>query len=167
VTRASAMKKLDIVRKKQVRVDYFLDGFFRIRPVESNSFYDKETVLQVFDQNHFNLVVIELFIFAMVLVLGIFKDYPTFQIPAASSFMLFLTIFVMLSGAFSYWFGGWSATAGLIIFMFVNHLVGEDFFSKNTKPLVWIMGFTLLSIRSHRYKNNWTAVRWKPTGRKF
>jgi hypothetical protein len=130
VTRASAMKKLDIVRKKQVRVDYYLDGSLKPTPVEENPFYDKATVLQVFDQNHFNLVIIELFIFAMVLVLGIFKDYPTFQIPAACSFMTFLTIFVMLSGAFSYWFGGWSATAGLIIFLFINHLVGEDFFSK-------------------------------------
>ena len=53
--------------------------------------YDKATILQVFDQNHFNLVVIELFIFAMVLVLGLFKDYPAFQIPAACSFMIFLT----------------------------------------------------------------------------
>ncbi len=130
VTRASAMKKLDIVRKKQVRVDYYLNGSLKPTPVEENIFYDKATVLQVFDQNHFNLVIIELFIFAMVLVLGIFKDYPTFQIPAACSFMTFLTIFVMLSGAFSFWFGGWSATAGLVIFLFVNHLVGEDFFSK-------------------------------------
>lgn len=130
VTRASAMKKLDIVRKKQVRVDYYLNSSLRPIQVEENVFYDKATVLQVFDQNHFNLVIIELFIFAMVLVLGIFKDYPTFQIPAACSFMTFLTIFVMLSGAFSFWFGGWSATAALIIFLFINHLVGEDFFSK-------------------------------------
>ncbi|MBX2897085.1 MAG: patatin-like phospholipase family protein [Cyclobacteriaceae bacterium] len=130
VTRASAMHKLDIVRKKQVRVDYYLDGHLRAKPVEASSFYDKATILQVFDQNHFNLVVIELFIFAMVLVLGIFKDYPAFQIPAACSFMIFLTIFVMLSGAFSYWFGGWSATSGLVLFLILNHLVGEDFFSK-------------------------------------
>lgn len=130
VTRASALKKLDIARKKQVRVDYYLNGSFRIKPVEENVFYDKATIIQVFDQNHFNLVVIELFIFFMVMLLGIFKDYPAFQIPAACSFMVFLTIFVMLSGAFSYWFGGWSATASLVIFLFVNHLVGEDFFSK-------------------------------------
>ncbi|MBX2915915.1 MAG: patatin-like phospholipase family protein [Cyclobacteriaceae bacterium] len=130
VTRASAMHKLDIVRKKQVRVDYYLDGKLKVNSVEPSSFYDKATILQVFDQNHFNLVVIELFIFAMVLLLGIFKDYPAFQIPAACSFMIFLTIFVMLSGAFSYWFGGWSATSGLILFMVLNHLVGEDFFSK-------------------------------------
>jgi|JI10StandDraft_1071094.scaffolds.fasta_scaffold00747_33 hypothetical protein len=130
VTRASAMKKLDIVRKKQERVDYYLNGRLQVKPVEPSSFYDKATILQVFDQNHFNLVVIELFIFAMVLVLGIFKDYPAFQIPAACSFMIFLTIFVMLSGAFSYWFGGWSATTSLVLFLIINHMVGEDFFTK-------------------------------------
>jgi hypothetical protein len=130
VTRASAMKKLDIARKKQVRVDNYIDSKLKVNQVEDNSFYDRATVLQVFDQNHFNLVIIELFIFFMVVVLGIFKDYPAFQIPAAASFMIFLTIFVMLFGAFSYWFGGWSATMGLAVFMFFNYLVGEDFFSK-------------------------------------
>jgi hypothetical protein len=130
VTRASAMKKLDIARKKQVHVDNYIDYKFRIRKVEDHSFYDKATILQVFDQNHFNLVIIELLIFAAVLVLGIFKDYPSFQLPAASSFIIFLTIFVMLAGAFSYWFGGWSATTALVLFLIVNHLVGKDYFTK-------------------------------------
>lgn len=129
VTRASAMNKLEIVRKKQVRVDYYLDNF-RVRKVEDTNFYDKASILQVFDQNHFNLVIIELFIFALVLLLGIFKDYPPFQLPAAASVMIFLTIFVMLSGAFSYWFGGWSSTTALVIFLILNFMVGEDFFSK-------------------------------------
>lgn len=130
VTRASAMKKLDIARKKQIRVDYYIDHTMKIKAVEDNSFYDKATILQVFDQNHFNLVVIELLIFALVLVLGIFKDSPAFQLPAAASLIIFLTIFVMLSGAFSYWFGGWSATTALILFLVFNHLVGEEFFTR-------------------------------------
>jgi hypothetical protein len=130
VTRASAMKKLDIARKKQVQVNYYLDYNLKVRKVEDNHFYDKSTILQVFDQNHFNLVIIELFIFFIVMVLGLFKDYPPFQLPAASSFMILLTIFVMLAGAFSYWFGNWSATAALILFIFLNHLAGENFFTK-------------------------------------
>jgi hypothetical protein len=135
VTRASAMKKLDIARKKQVHVDNFLDYDFRFKKVEDHHhhFYDRATVLQVFDQNHFNLVVIELLIFGIVMVLGLFKDYPAFQLPAASSFMIFLTIFVMLAGAFSYWFGNWSATSALMLFLFLNYLVGEDFFTKRYK----------------------------------
>lgn len=130
ITRASAMKKLDIARKKQVRVDYYLDMRLKWRNVEDTNFYDKATIIQVFDQNHFNLVVIELLILALVILLGVFKDYPVFQLPAAASFIIFLTIFVMMAGAFSYWFGGWAATAALVIFLAINHLVGEDYFTK-------------------------------------
>lgn len=133
VTRASAMKKLDIARKKQVRVDNYLDFDGRFKKVDDSNFYDRETVLQVFDQNHFNLVVIEFFIFTLVLVLGIFKDNPVFQLPAAASFIIFLTIFVMLTGAFSYWFGGWAATTALAVFLFFNYLVGEDYFKVSDK----------------------------------
>jgi hypothetical protein len=131
VTRASAMNKLDIAKKKQARVDYYLDTDFRFKKVmDEKDFYDKNAILQVFDQNQFNLVIIELLIFGMVLVLGIFKDYPAFQVPAAASFMIFLTIFVMLSGAFSYWFGGWSITMSLALFLFVNFLIGEGWLTK-------------------------------------
>jgi hypothetical protein len=133
VTRASAMKKLDIARKKQVRVDNYFDLPAKFTPVQENHFYDKATIVQVFDQNHFNLVVIELLIIAIVVVLGVFKDYPTFQLPAAASFIIFLTIFVMMAGAFAYWFGNWSATAALVIFIMVNYFVGEGYFSKPYK----------------------------------
>ena len=131
VTRASVLRKLDIARKKQVRVDYYLDFRLRVKKVgEEKDFYDKATIIQVFDQNHFNLVVIEALIFALIVILGLFKDYPVFQFPAAATLMIFLTLVTMLSGAFTYWFGSWSGTAGVIIFLIVNHLYGEDFFSK-------------------------------------
>ena len=130
VTRASAMKKLDIARKKQVRVDNYVDYDMRVKRVEKNRFYDRHTILQVFDQNHFNLVIIELFVFVLVVILGVFKDYPVFQLPAAASIFILLTIFVMMAGAFSYWFGNWSATSALILFLTFNYLVGEDMFTK-------------------------------------
>jgi hypothetical protein len=133
VTRASAMKKLDIARKRQERVDYFLDGDLRFKRVQDTHFYDKATILQVFDQNQFNLVIIEVLIFAFILILGVFKDWPMFQLPAASSFVIFLTVFVMLAGAFEYWFGNWSSTAALVLFLFFNYLVGEGVFSKQYK----------------------------------
>ena len=129
-TRKSVMKKLDIVRKKQVRVDNYLDYDFRFKNVSDTTFYNKSTILQVFDQNHFNLVIIELFIFALVVVLGIFKDHPSFQLPAASTFIIFLTIFVMLSGAFSYWFGNWASTSALALFLVLNYFVGENYLTR-------------------------------------
>ena len=133
VTRASAMKKLDIARKKQIRVDNYFDYDLKFKKVDDNNFYDRQTILQVFDQNHFNLIVIQSLILALVLVLGIFKDNPVFQLPAAASFIILLTILVMLAGAFSYWFGSWAGTASLVVFLFFNYLAGQDFFSKPEK----------------------------------
>ena len=131
ITRASVMRKLDIARKKQVRVDYYLD--FNLKPKkvgDEKDFYDKSSIIQVFDQNHFNLVVIEVLIFGLILILGIFKDYDLFQFPAAASFLIFLTVVMMMAGAFTYWFGEWSGTMSLVLFLIVNYLYGENFFSK-------------------------------------
>ncbi len=129
-TRKSVMKKLDIVRKKQVRVDNYLDYDLKFKSVKDTTFYNKASILQVFDQNHFNLVIIELFIFGLVLILGILKDHPAFQLPAASTFIIFLTIFVMLSGAFSYWFGNWASGSAVVLFLVLNYFVGENYLSR-------------------------------------
>lgn len=155
ITRASLMKKTELARKKQVRVDNYLTHSLRFRKVrDEKDFYDKEMLQKVFDQNQFNLVLIELLIFAMVLILGIFKDYPSFQLPAAASAMIFLTIFVMLSGAFTYWFGGWSTTTALALFLALNHFVGEGLLTKKypafgldyTQPPV---AYTIENLRKH------------------
>jgi hypothetical protein len=63
-------------------------------------------------------------------VLGIFKDHPAFQLPAASTFIIFLTIFVMLSGAFAYWFGQWASASAIVLFLVLNYLVGENHLSR-------------------------------------
>ncbi|WP_040497055.1 patatin-like phospholipase family protein [Fulvivirga imtechensis] len=134
VTRASAMKKLNIAKKKQIRVDSYLNLDFEARKVDdSERFYDRNTILQVFDQNHFNLVIIELLILVLLLLMGIFRDQEVFQLPAAASFVLLLTIFVMFSGAFSYWFGSWSPTIAIIVLLIVNSLVKEGMFNKTYK----------------------------------
>jgi hypothetical protein len=131
VTRLSAMKKLDIARKKQVRVDHYLDIDLRFkRATDYDGFYDRSAIIQVFDQNHFNLVIIQFAIFSLLLLMGIFKDLPIFQLPAAASFVLFLTIFIMFSGAFSYWFGGWSVTTAVGLFLAFNLFSKTDLISK-------------------------------------
>ncbi len=132
-TRVSAMKKLKLARKKQQRVDSYLGLSLRWRKVDDEDyiFYDRSTILQVFDQNHFNLIVIELILFLILIAIGIFKDYSIFQIPAAASVTILLALFVMFSGAFTYWFGNWSGTMLLVLFLVLNFAVREGFLSKS------------------------------------
>ncbi|MDH5366133.1 MAG: patatin-like phospholipase family protein [Cyclobacteriaceae bacterium] len=126
--RAGAMKKLNIARKEQIKVTHYLKPNLKIsKVIDHKGFYDRSTILQVFDQNHFNLVVIELLIFIIMLILGIFRYNPYFQIPAAASFILFVTVLVMFAGAFSYWFNRWSITAFLAIFLLLNYSTKQGF----------------------------------------
>lgn len=162
ITRASALKKLDIARKKQIPVLNYIDYDLKVKRIEDHNhqFYDKQTILQVFDQNHFNLVVIELAIFFLVMVLGIFKDAPLFQLPAAASFIIFLTIFVMVAGAFSYWFGNWSATAAIALFLFLNYMVGEGYFAKRYEAfgIDYLRMPAEYSVESLKFHNDSTAM---------
>jgi hypothetical protein len=126
ISRANMLQRLDIAKKRSIRVDSYMDIGFRIRKVNPDHGYDKEAILKVFDQNHLNLVLIEFVIFFVILILGIFRDHQIFQIPAAASVILILTIFIMFTGAISYWFRGWSITVVILFLVLLNSLVKND-----------------------------------------
>jgi len=130
-TRGTALQKLAQYKKRQIRVDNYLSFKMRFEKViDDEGFYNKATIIQVFDQNHLNLVIIELFIFILLILMGIFRDNPLLQIPAAGSAVLFLTIFVMFTGAFSYWFRGWTITVVFLLLVTLNYVVKENLFNK-------------------------------------
>ncbi len=131
ISRANVMQRLEIAKKKTIRVDNYLDIGLRVRQVNPNHEYDKEAILKVFDQNHLNLVLIEFIIFFVILILGIFRENPYFQIPAAGSVVLILTIFIMFTGAISYWFRGWSITMVIMLIVLLNILVKFDIITSN------------------------------------
>jgi len=119
VTRASAMARLVLAKQKQESTKFYLNLKFKLVPVKERG-YDKKEVLKVFDQNHLNLVFIELFIFIILLLLGVFREIELFQLPAAASAVLFLTIIIMFTGAFTYWFRTWTAAIIIGLLVLVN-----------------------------------------------
>lgn len=133
VTRVKVMHNYKEAKgSSQPRVDHFVDINFKIRRIKETSWvFDKEAVLKVFDQNHLNMVLVELLIFLVILVLGIFREYPYFQIPAAASGILLFTIILMFVGAFTYWFRGWSVTLAILIFLVLNYITGINIFQSN------------------------------------
>lgn len=136
------IKKLKIARivnikqhKKDKQRKLEVSGYFNLsfswKKVEEKSSDRFSSIVNgIFDQNHLNTVLAEVFIFIIILVLGAFRDYAYFQIPAAASAILFLTIILMLIGAVSYWFRSWALTFSILLFVCINLLVTTDFFSK-------------------------------------
>lgn len=128
ISRVRIMQNLKEAKTNKPRVDSYLDINFKSRKAPSHR-YDKELVTKVFDQNHLNSVFIESFIFVLILGLGFFHDRPLFQIPAAASGVLLITIVMMLIGAVTYWLRGWATTVVIIVFFLLNAVVKNNWVS--------------------------------------
>lgn len=128
ISRVRAMQNLKEAKKSRRRVDSYFDLKFKLHKALQTS-YDKTIILKVFDQNHLNSVIIELLIFALILVLGTFRDNPVFQIPAAASGVLLLTFIIMIAGAITYWLRGWSVTSIIVVFFILNIIVKHEWTS--------------------------------------
>lgn len=128
VSRDRVMKKVRENRADEYNVTNYLDLRLKIQSTkEIPNLSNREAITRVFDQNHFNSVIVELCIIGVILVLGFFMHIEFLQIPAAASSLLIFAIAVMLVGAISYWFKGWGLTFALAVFILVNTGVKTGF----------------------------------------
>ncbi|MFZ6665905.1 patatin-like phospholipase family protein [Peijinzhouia sedimentorum] len=124
ITRVNVVDKLNKESGRKTRVDNYLTEFGQIKTTPYRiSNFDRAAIIKVFDQNHLNSVIIELVIFVVIILIGLFRDNSFFQIPAAASAILLFTLLVMLGGAISYWFREWASVALIAILIGVNILV--------------------------------------------
>lgn len=131
ITRVSAIKRIKDFKNDTTKVTSYLDLSLKPRKANFRSNYIfPDAISKVFDQNHLNSVIAELFIFVIIIMLGAFRDNPYFQIPAASSGLLFLTIILMLTGAISYWFRGWSFSFTIAAILIFNYTITSDLLVK-------------------------------------
>ncbi len=121
LSRDRVMSRVRENRADEYNVTNYLDLKLRSRTTKDIvNFGSREAIVRVFDQNHFNSVVVELFIIGVILLLGFFIHIEFLQIPAAASSLLIFAIAVMLVGAISYWFKGWGLAFVLGVFILVN-----------------------------------------------
>jgi hypothetical protein len=114
------------------RVDTYLATPFRIKLVRATGHYTNDMVDSVFRQNHLNAAIMELIVFGFFILMGLFKDYSFFKIPAGGSVLLIFSMLIMLSSAFRFWLKAW-ATTFLIVLIFVFNYVSQFgwFYSDN------------------------------------
>jgi hypothetical protein len=127
------MHRLANVKKRKVRVKYYLDFNMKLKEIDFNTEIDRSAIIKVFDQNHLNSIIIESFIFVLIFILGIFRDNSYFQIPAAASLFLFLTIMIMIAGALSFWLRKWALLAAVVFFLVLNLLMKLEYISSDYK----------------------------------
>jgi hypothetical protein len=120
-------------KRKSWRVDTYLSSLTKVKLVRRTEHYEQKVIDQVFRQNHLNAAIIELIVFAIFIIMGLFKENPLFQVPAGASILLIFSMFIMLSGAFRFWLKTWAVTAFYFLFFFLNFLSQIGFFHPANK----------------------------------
>ncbi|MDX1902514.1 MAG: hypothetical protein SFU27_00020 [Thermonemataceae bacterium] len=123
-------ERYDMARADKIRVDYYFASPIRFRAVKEMIGVDKNSLMKVFNQNHFNAVLIQSTIFGVVMVLGYFEENPYFQIPAGASLVLLFTLFIMFAGALTFWLKKWLISSIIIAAFFFNHFTKSEWFNQ-------------------------------------
>jgi hypothetical protein len=131
ISRVNVMRKIKNAKKNRYKVNHYIDLPLSLKKVVEYNTYDKSILLKIFDQNHLNAVIVEIFVIITIIILGLFRDNAYFQIPAAASGVLFFSIFVMFTGAFSYWLRGWAISALVATLIVFNFLMKHDIINSN------------------------------------
>ena len=90
-------------------------------------------VESVFRQNHLNAAIVEIIVFGLFIIMGLFKDYAFFQIPAGASVLLIFSMFIMLSSAFRFWLKAWAGSVFVLLIIVVNSLSRFGIFYPDNK----------------------------------
>lgn len=127
-------KKKKIISKEKIwRVDTYLSTPYKVKLVRDTAHYSTEMVESVFRQNHLNAAVIEIIVFGLFILMGLFKDFSFFKIPAGASVILIFSMFIMLSSAFRFWLKAWAMTVFILIFLVFNYVSQYGVFNSENK----------------------------------
>ncbi|WBL41666.1 patatin-like phospholipase family protein [Algoriphagus halophytocola] len=131
LTRANVISQYKELKTQKYKVLYYLNIHLKPEKVRPDiSRFEGTKLLRVFDQNHLNLFLIQVFLILFVLFLGFFKENPYLQLPAAMSSTLLLAILIMLVGALSFWLRRWATFAVIAFLVLLNYFSNFSFFNR-------------------------------------
>ena len=112
----------DYFKYQKDRTFIYMVTLFYWRKSRSIKHYDKLLLKRVFSRNRINSSFFEIVTIVAFVFIGVFRNSPFFEVPAAMSFVMLLTIILMLFSAFRSWFGYWTQAIIIILVILMNYL---------------------------------------------
>jgi hypothetical protein len=104
------------------RVDFYIDGKWRLRRVRSVAHYNQKLLTNIFNQHHKNATVLQFVTIVALISLGFLMDYEVFRIPAGASVLVLFAMLTSVLGALWYWLRGWHVVALLALVFVINFI---------------------------------------------
>jgi hypothetical protein len=119
----------------QYRCDFYLSERAHWRPVRNVSHYNHRILAQVFEQNHANAVVVQVFSLVVLMGLGLCMEQDWARIPTGATLFILGALFVAAFGALIYWFRHWATLVFLVIAVLLNYLTGFEIFNYRSRAI--------------------------------
>ena len=133
-------KSASKVSENNQRTKYYLRTPFSIKRVRPTKHYDKQILLDVLQQHHYNAGLLMMSIILLMFILGIFSNQTFLKIPASATILLIFSLYMMFVGVLQTWFKKWTFTATIIIFIILNYY--SQFFLKSKQSKAYGLNYT-------------------------
>jgi len=108
----------------------YLGKRLKLYSSRSGRHYSKDTLNVIYRKNKVNAVLFETLAIVSFLMLGLFRESKYFELPAAVSIILLLTIILMVFSALLSWLNRWAYPVLILAFLAMNYLsVKSSFFT--------------------------------------
>lgn len=114
-------------------VEYYISNNLKLKRTRSVEHYDKEILTEVFQQHHWNVVLVQILSFITIVVIGLFIERPIFLLPSATNIFLSFAVITSVYGLFKFTSGKWSTTAFFIAFILINVATKYSYLSYQNK----------------------------------
>lgn len=131
-------------REKRTRPVFYIGRSFKIHKSRSVSHLDKSVVEGVFSKTRINAFIFEILTITAFISLGFFRNIALFEVPAAMSILMLLTILSMVIGALNSWFHRWTypliflvvivmsvLSSRVDLFRYTSYALGLDYAKKS------------------------------------
>ena len=115
-------KWYNIFKVQTDRTYIYIGKNLRFTVSRSSQHFDKELVEEVYAKNRISSSLYELLTITVFFVLGLLSNYSFFEVPAAASIILLITICLMIFSALYSWLKVWTYPLILVVLIGMNYL---------------------------------------------
>lgn len=116
-----------------ITVKYFLTGFFTVKKTRNVSHYSSLFLDVIFKRHHFAAVMAVVLAFMLLMIYGLFLDYPQLQVPAAASIFVFFAVLIGAAAALAHWLDTWSIPVAIVLVLIFNLLFRYEYIDIRNK----------------------------------
>ena len=119
--------------RADLKVNWFFSARFQIRKPRDVKHYDDAFLKKILSRHHFAAVIAITIAFVFLVAIGFISDDKLFQLPAASSILIFFSILIAVSGAITIFFRSWALLSLLIAYLLLNFLYQKEIIDPRNK----------------------------------